>query len=181
MDMQHLDKILSNAKCQALGLNEHFPRAVLHGPTSLGGIGVQTAISKTTTSRINYFFYHTRLTTKVGEKLATSIAYLQIESGLFQHFFSSPFHIYGHYMTTSLAKCLWEETEPKGLTLRPAEGEAWTPQQQGPLDFPLMELITKHYNKKETGMLNRYHLYLQVVSFYDLVTYDGTIVHPSIA
>jgi hypothetical protein len=178
-EMMKIEKILSKAKCHALGLNEHFPRAVLHGPTNLGGIGIPKAVSKTTTSRINYFFFHTRMETKVGEKINASLAYLQIESGLLQPFLTSSYATYGHYITKTLMKRLWEETEPNGLILSPADGEMWIPQPQGHQDIPIMELVARYYSKKETNMLNRYRLYLQVISIYDLITYKGDAIHPA--
>jgi hypothetical protein len=44
--------------CNALGLNSHFPRAILYGSTLLGGIGLPTQTQKTTKDRINYFLYN---------------------------------------------------------------------------------------------------------------------------
>jgi hypothetical protein len=42
-DLQKIDSIISQMKCSALGLNKNFPRAVLHGPPELGGIGILSA------------------------------------------------------------------------------------------------------------------------------------------
>jgi hypothetical protein len=60
-DLEKIDKIFTPFKCQSLGLNEHFPRTVLYGPLSLGGLALPSTISKTTSSRLTYFFYHTRM------------------------------------------------------------------------------------------------------------------------
>ncbi len=81
-EMNHLDKTLSRAKCHAHGLNEHFPRVVLHGPLSLGGMGIHTTQTKTTTSQINYFLFHTRMNMDIGLKLDASTAFLQLEIGI---------------------------------------------------------------------------------------------------
>jgi hypothetical protein len=94
-EMDSVDKILSKAKCHSLGLNEHFPRAILHGPTHLGGMGIPLGRSKKTTSLINIFLHHTHLQTEIGRKLEASIAYLQIEIGIL-----SPFH--QHYKATMI-------------------------------------------------------------------------------
>ena len=52
-----LDKIqcdmMARAKCNALGLNEHFPRAVLYGPLCYGGMQLPTAHESTTIESIN--------------------------------------------------------------------------------------------------------------------------------
>jgi hypothetical protein len=50
LDFSRIDRTLSTAKCHALGLNGHFPWAVLHGHMHLGGMAIPTAISKTTTT-----------------------------------------------------------------------------------------------------------------------------------
>ena len=44
-----------------------------------------------------------------------------------------------------------------------------------------MELANRYYNKKESNMMNRYRLYLQVISFYDLLTYNGDSILPEYA
>jgi hypothetical protein len=38
----------------------------------------------------------------------------------------------------------------------------------------------QHYNKKELIMINRVRLYLQVITMYDLLTYDGVHIQPEI-
>jgi hypothetical protein len=98
-DIDKIDRVITRAKCNALGLNPHFPRAVLHGPLHLGGMAIPTSLSKTILSRINYFLYHTRTSTRVGMKLDASIIFLQLEVGLFDSFFSSSYATYGHLAT----------------------------------------------------------------------------------
>jgi hypothetical protein len=179
-EMTTLDKTLSKAKCHALGLNEHFPRAILHGPLHLGGMGIHTAQTKTMTTRITYFLFHTRMQTEVGQNLEASIAYLQLEIGTITHFLQTSYHIYGHLATNTLMKCIWNETETNGMQLRSADQMAWCPQLQGHGDFSLMEFISTNYPKKTAHQLNRYRLYLQVITFYDLLTHDGRQIHPNI-
>jgi hypothetical protein len=111
-DIYKIDRTLSRAKCHALGINEHPPRVVLHGPMHLGGTSIHTALSKTMTIHINYFLFHMCTDTKISKKFSASIAFLQIESGLFCQLFHAPFKIYGHLLTRTLVKCLWTETEP---------------------------------------------------------------------
>ncbi len=116
-DIDKIDKILAKFKCNALGLNEHFPRAVLYGPLALGGMALPNTITKTTTTRLTYFFHHTRLNTNVGKKLDASITFLQFEIGTFQQFLSIPYNHYGHLATKTLMKTIWGETEPNNLQL----------------------------------------------------------------
>jgi hypothetical protein len=41
-NIKKYEGIISAMYCNALGLNSHFPRALLHGSTFLGGIGIPT-------------------------------------------------------------------------------------------------------------------------------------------
>jgi hypothetical protein len=123
------------------------------------------------------FFYHTRLNKKTGRKLDASIIFLQYEIGLFDQFLSTPFSQYSHLVTTTLIKTIWGEMEPNNFHLKSAQKVAWTPQAQGVGDSTLMTIATLHYGKKESTLINRYQLYLQVFSLYDIITYDGKIVH----
>jgi hypothetical protein len=49
-DLKHIDKVLTAFKCHALGLNKHFPRAVLHGPMALGGMSIPNTVTKNTST-----------------------------------------------------------------------------------------------------------------------------------
>lgn len=55
-EIQKIEKIIARAKCPALGLNEHFPPAIYYGPYALGGLGNPSTPTKTTITRINYFY-----------------------------------------------------------------------------------------------------------------------------
>jgi hypothetical protein len=55
-DIRPLDSIISKMKCSALGLNGHFPWALLHGSTLLGSWGIPTAKQKAACDGLNYFF-----------------------------------------------------------------------------------------------------------------------------
>jgi hypothetical protein len=64
-ELDKIEKVLAKAKCNALGLNEHFPRALLYGPYDMGGMQLPTTHASTTIDRINYFLYHIRTSTKI--------------------------------------------------------------------------------------------------------------------
>jgi hypothetical protein len=142
-------------------------------------MGVHTGTSKNITTQISYFFYHTRSHTDIGKKLETSIAFLQLESGLCTDFLSSSYTRYEHLVTPTLMKQIWRETEPNGLNLVPATNVTWTPTLQGRDDMPIMELIHTIYPKKQAIALNRCRIYFQVITIYDLISYDGKHIHPN--
>jgi hypothetical protein len=56
----------------------------------------------------------------------------------------------------------------------------WTPQPQDPADLSIMEYATGKYDTHEIILLNRYHLYLQVISLYDIMLSNLSEIHPDI-
>jgi hypothetical protein len=177
-ELDRIEQVLARAKCNALGLNEHFPRAILYGPNCYGGLQIPSTHASTTIERINYFLYHIRTSTKVEKKLETSLAFLQLETGLMQPFLASSYESYGSLATTTLLKCLWAQTEPFGLFLQPDTTTYWLPKLQGLNDIAIMEDVRTFYNMEDSIKINRCRLYFQVITLYDLITYDGTQIHP---
>ncbi len=147
-ELDRIDRVIASAKCNALGLNEHFPRALLYGPLSYGGMQLPTAHASTVIERINYFLYHTRLSTNIGQKLEISLAFTQLETGLLQPFLSSSYTSYGTYATSTLMKCIWAQTEPFGLHLKPNADSYWLPKLQGSGDIAIMDDVSKFYDKE---------------------------------
>jgi hypothetical protein len=180
-DLDKIERVITRTKCHALGLNEHFPRAIMYGPTQYGGMAIPTSLSKTATNRINYFLYHIHGTSAVGIKLEASLVFLQLEIGLFTPLFTSSYTDYGFLATKTLIKQIWSETEPYGLQLRSHEHQTWLPTPQGRGDKSLMSIACQHYSTRDVTRLNRYRLYLRVISIYDVLTYDDKQLHPEIA
>jgi hypothetical protein len=177
-DLDKIEKVIASAKCNALGLNEHFPRALLYGPSCYGGMQLPTAHASTLCDRINYFLYHIRTSTSIGQKLEISLAFLQLETGLLQPFMSSSYETYGIFATTTSLKCIWAQTEPFGLLLKPNTESYWLPTLQGYGDMAIMEDVQRFYDRESCVKLNRCCLYFQVVTLHDLIAYDGSQVHP---
>jgi hypothetical protein len=103
-----------------------------------------------------------------------------MEIGILQQFLQTPHELYGHLATKTLMKQIWKETETNGLLLQSADKIAWTPQLQGNSDHAIMDIAMKVYFKKMSSKINRCRLYLQVITLYDIVTYDGVQIHPNI-
>jgi hypothetical protein len=72
----------------ALGLNKHFPRALLHGSTLFRGIGIPTAKQKATMECLNYFLYSICHTSTITQKFEASII---LFNWRLTQFFSLPF------------------------------------------------------------------------------------------
>jgi hypothetical protein len=65
-------------KCNALGLNRNFPRAVIHGPMVLGGLGIPSLHQKNTKDLITCFLFNLRKASSVRVKLEISIIAVSI-------------------------------------------------------------------------------------------------------
>ena len=126
-DILPLDSLTTRMKCLALGLNRNFPRAILHGTSLLGGIGIPSSSQNNTKDRNNYFLYNLWHDTSLSYQFNISITYTQIEIGTFTQFFTLPYSTYGHLATTSYCTQLWRELEPKGLLLQPFANTTCTP------------------------------------------------------
>jgi hypothetical protein len=100
--IQPITSITSQMKCLVLGLNRHFPRAILHGPLQLGGIGVPSTTQKNTKDRLNYFLYNIRGKSSNKSKMEISMIFTQIEVGTLQQFFELQTCQFSHLVTTSL-------------------------------------------------------------------------------
>ena len=57
-DLSKTQSIMDQIACHALGMNEHFSKALLHGPIALGGMGVHTLWAEALAEKIAYFLHH---------------------------------------------------------------------------------------------------------------------------
>jgi hypothetical protein len=112
--IQPIDSMTSQMKCLTLGRSQKFPRAILHGPLMLGGMGIPSTTQKNTKDRLNNFLYNIHCPSSLTLKLELSMIYSQIESGSFLQFFRLPFQSYGHLLSPFYMQ-LWSELEPMGL------------------------------------------------------------------
>jgi hypothetical protein len=154
-------------------------RAILHGPTFLGGISIHSSHQKITRERLNYFLYNIRQNLIIQKKLTASIIYTQIETGLFLQFFEAPFSQYGHLATITFCVQIWRETEPNDVFLQSSSDATWVPEPLGKNDTPIMDIATSVYDNKGSLMINRCRLYLQVISLFDLLIFQTNRIHPS--
>lgn len=176
--MQPIEVAISELRCSGLRLNRHFPRAILHGPTSLNGLGIPSPKHKNTRHRLNYFLYNAWSNTTVGQKYAVSIIYTPLEVGTYSHFFTLDFSTYGHLATRSMAVQIWQEISPHGIQIHLADGITWSPIPMNSNEPSLMEIAVQVYNKKGSAIINRCRIYLQVVSICDLLLFDQVAFHP---
>jgi len=178
-DIKPYQSIMSTVQCNALSLNSHFSRALLHGSLMLGGMGIPTQTHKTTKDRLNYFLYNVRRPSIAWDKLEASIIFTQLEAGFSKLFFQCPYSQFGHLATISFAVQIWSECEPFGIKLQADRSTVWTPAPVLTNAIFIMDIATKYYNKKGSNMINRCRLFLQILSLADMLMYDLQTIHPS--
>ncbi len=162
-ELKSLIQILSWFYCNSLGLNEHFPRCILYGPSDLEGMGLPCLQTALTVIRVSYFFYHTRQQTQVGHKLEISIANMQLESGIDVQVFLASYSDYGHLVTKSMVKCIWGEMSPYGMSICGHSSVLWVLKPQGNNDFALVAYAVRHLNKVDAIQINLCRIYLRVI------------------
>jgi len=178
-DFQPIGSITSQMKCLALGFSRKFPRAILHGPMLLGGIGIPSTSQKNTKDRLNYFLFNVRRRSTISEKIGISLIYSQIDLGSNSPMFDLPYESYGHLVTPSFCVQLWSELEPKGLLLRPSAGTYWTPTLLFKIDQFIMDIVILHYDPTQSAMINKCRIYLHLFSICNLLIMGTDTIHPA--
>ena len=82
-----LQKTVDREVLHLLGLNEHFPRAILYAPLKLGGLGCGTIHGQHVIDKILLFVHHLREQGQIQEALMASMSTTQIECGTSTPFF----------------------------------------------------------------------------------------------
>ena len=142
-DLSKTQGVMDAIACHALGLNEHFPRALLHGPVTLGGVGIPSLWAETLADKISYFLHHMRVTDDVGQQLKVSVAITQLELGVGIPFFDLPFELWGHLTTPSWVRHLWQSCSRAQIAVKSAPGAHWLPPLQTTSDQYIMDIVMK--------------------------------------
>lgn len=100
-------------------------------------------------------------------------------SGYSPNFYHGPFKIFGHIATLSFMVQLWRETEPFGLTLKPAHNISWVPHPLFQGDKPITELAAQAYNARGSLMINQCRIFLQIILIGVLLLFNSNVIHPS--
>ena len=150
---------------RSLGLNCHFPRALLHGPILLGGLGIPSLHTEQLSNKVEYMLYHLRQEDNVGLKLRCSLELLQMELGVGSWVFDLPFKTWSQLATTSLVKTAWRDLSSIGLSLESAPGIAWIPPLQRTRDVYLMEVASRLFAGIDLQHINMCRIYAGAATF----------------
>jgi len=89
-DLHPIQQPVDKEVLHLLGLSEHFPRAVLHAPLLLGGLGCSPIHAQHVVDKLILFIHHIREGGQLAELLYTSMSHTQLECGVTTPFFSLP-------------------------------------------------------------------------------------------
>jgi hypothetical protein len=89
------------------------------------------------------------------------------------------FYEEGMLATMKFVVKIWSESEPHGIELYASKDVTWTPSPLSSSDLSIMETATQKNNKKRSTMINQCHLYLRIISIFELLTFDLSSIHPS--
>ena len=140
-DLEPIQAEVDRMVCHALGLNEHFPRALLHGPVEYGGMGVPTLWAEALADKIVYFLHHLRRRDEVGKQLELSMALTQVELGSGVPFLDLQYSDWGHLVTPTWVVHLWKTCSRVGVQLRSGTEVQWVPPLQTENDRYIMDVV----------------------------------------
>mmetsp|Transcript_15421 Transcript_15421/g.21966 ORF Transcript_15421/g.21966 Transcript_15421/m.21966 type:complete len:963 (+) Transcript_15421:236-3124(+) len=156
-----------------LGLNEHFPRAVLHASTSFGGMGCPTFHAQHVVDKVVLFLHHMKEKAELAEVFQASMSLTQLECGTSKPFFSLPADPWYDLVTPTWINHIWQECIQKGIELLFYEKAFWLPGAQREHDFTIMDLAAQLYGGSHLVRINQCRIYLQVVYLSDITSVDG--------
>ena len=172
-DLVELQTPVDRHLLHILGLNEHFPRAVLYAPLKFGGLGCITIHGQHVVDKLLLFLHHMREKGQIHEALAASMSTTQIECGSSKPFFSLDAEIYHPLVTKTWISHLWYECNTVGIDIRFHPECFWTPKPVRERDLCIMEVATKLYSGIQLHQINMCRLALKVVLLSDIASVDG--------
>lgn len=150
----------------------NFPRDIVHGPYSRGGLGIPDLYTTQNTSKIEILLDQFSRASITSSLLHIHLQYLILEVGIGADFLLNPFEAYGRITSPSIITSLWKFLTEENIQLH-------LPLPETPLlrenDVYLMEqLCQQKLPIKVLKDINQCRLYLQVVSLGDITSACGT-------
>ena len=117
-DLHSLQQTVDWEVLHVLGLNEHFPRAVLHAPLLFGGIKCGKIHGQHVIDKSILFLHHVRENGQMCETMQTAMSITQIECGSSLPFFDLPAAQWSHLVTPTWISHSWQECQPKEISVK---------------------------------------------------------------
>lgn len=153
-------------------VTRNYPRVVVYGDKSEGGLGINNLYNTGGLAKIAFLHEHLGLKDLSGEMIRTTIELHKIELGIGRNIFSLPFEQYGHLATDTWIKSIWQFAHENSIRID--DNTTHNIQLQRENDGYLMEIFSQYgFSKKELQQINRCRMHMQVTSISDIVTGDG--------
>jgi len=173
-DLQSLQKPVDVEILHILGLNEHFPRAVLRAPLIYGGLGCTTIHGQHIIDKLILFVHHIRENKRIAEVLLTSMSMTQLECGVYKPFFDLDPAIWFPLVTPTWTACLWRDSKTANIDIKLHSDIFWTPAAPRKNDICIMDVASTMYRDHHLVQINQCRVYLQVTFLSDIASVDGT-------
>ena len=170
-----------------LGINRHMPRALLHGPPQVAGLGLVNLEAEQLALHVSGLIAQIRKNDRVGQTMRASIDALQIYLGTEKQFFTKQAHTIEHRPDRKESQLvyIWEELTLLGCQL--TSDKFWTPISQGKNDVAVIEAIadtkrerqgtSNHLPKTAIWYANACRLYLNITMLHEISTPCGKFIH----
>ena len=169
-----------------IGINRHMPRALLHGPPQVAGLGLIDLESEQLSLHVTGLISQLRKNDRVGQTMTACIDALQLYLGTEDHFFTLQAHAYEIRPDRKENQLvyIWEELTLLGCQL--VSNSFWTPTRRGDNDVAIMDAVlrtrmerqgtTNHLPAKAIWYVNACRLYLNVTMLHKISTSCGSYV-----
>ena len=170
-----------------LGINRHMPRAILHGPPQVAGLGLVNLEAEQISLHITGLIAQIRKNDRVGQTMSASIDALQLYLGLENHFFTLQAHTVEHRpeRRENQLVYIWEELTSLGCQI--VSRNFWVPQRHGANDGAIIEAIiqtrnqrhgtSNHLPRNAIWYANACRLYLRVTMLHEISSTCGRYIH----
>lgn len=172
-DLSEIQKSVDKEVLHILGLNEHFPRAVLYAPFTLGGIGCTSIHGQHVIDKILLFVHHMWEKGQIHEAMLASMSTTQIKCGSSEPFFNLDANIWHNLVTPMWISHIWQECQPAGIELRFHKDCFWVPKPVREHDISIMEVAETMYSGTQLSQINMCRIALQVIFLSDIASVDG--------
>jgi ribonuclease HI len=169
-----------------LGMNRHMPRALLHGPLKLAGLGLVDLDAEQLALHVSGLIAQLRKRDRVGLTMQASIEALQIYLGIKDQIFMTPAGIQEHRPSRRESQIvyIWEELNSIGCQL--VSARFWTPKAKGLNDVAIIDAVkdikqqrqgtSNHLPATTIWYVNACRLYLRVTMLSDIASPCGQYI-----
>jgi len=155
-----------------LHVNRHTAHSIIFGPEKFGGLALPNLYVTNNIDKLKLFLGHLRIRDRTGKLIDIDMTYIQLLSGSGTLFLNQDAQQF-RWLETGWLTSLWLFTSKHSLTFY--YPNQWLPTLPKRNDRYLMEAFAQlHLPLSHMKALNRCRIFLQVITFSDIASPDGT-------